>query len=77
MEPIKVKHEDILKAIRSGNSYIQVDGRNFLLFEVEQIDDDANVYVVTDTEEEKQLLHALSEKNPILTEKEIDRMLGN
>ncbi len=76
MKPIKIDNEEILKAINSGNGYIQVDGRKFLLLEVEKIDD-ANVYTVTDSEEEKQLLHTLKENNPILSDKEIEFLLGN
>jgi hypothetical protein len=56
MKPITVDHKDIIEAICSGDNYIQVGGRKFLLFEVEQIED-ANVYEVTDAEEENQLLH--------------------
>lgn len=75
MKPITV-HKDILEAIRSGDNYIQVGDRKFLLFEVEQIED-ANVYEVTDAEEEKQLLHALREDNPVLADEKIDQLLGN
>ena len=75
MKPVKINSQEILKAINSGNSYIQVDGRDFLLLEVEKIDD-ASIYEVTDLEEEKQLLQALNKNNPILSDKEIDSMLG-
>lgn len=68
MKPVKINSEEILKAINSGNGYIQVNGRDFLLLEVEKIDD-VNVYEVTDPEEEKQLLQALNENNPILSDK--------
>jgi len=34
-------------------------------------------YEVTDPEEEKLLLQALNRKNPILSNKEVDTMLGN
>ena len=76
MKPVKINNQEILKAINSGNGYIQIDGREFLLLEVEKIDD-ANVYEVTDPEEEKQLLQALNKNNPILSDKEVDSMLGN
>ncbi len=76
MKPVKINNHEILKAINSGNGYIQIDGREFLLLEIEKIDD-ANAYEVTDLEEEKQLLQALSKNNPILSDKEIDSMLGN
>jgi len=42
VKPVKINNKEIIKAINSGNSYIQVDGREFLLLEVEKIDD-ANV----------------------------------
>ncbi len=76
MKPVKIDNEEILKAIKSGNGYIQVGGREFLLIEVEKIDD-TSVYEVTDPEEEKQLLQALNKNNPILSDKKIDSMLGN
>ncbi|UNC93508.1 hypothetical protein [Candidatus Contubernalis alkaliaceticus] len=75
MKPVKINSQEILEAINSGNGYIQVDGREFLLLEVEKIDD-ASIYEVTDLEEEKQLLQALNKNNPILSDKEIDSMLG-
>ena len=59
-----------------GNAgYIEIGNRKFLLFEVEQYAD-ANVYVVTDTEEEQLLLEALEGDNPILSDLEIDKILG-
>lgn len=48
-----------------------------MLFEVEEVND-SNVYHVTDEEEKKQLLKALNEDNPILSNEEITRLLeGN
>lgn len=74
MKPIKVDHKDIKNAVKTGNSYIQVGERKFLLMEVEETNDGA-VYEVTDLEEEKQLLYALDGDNPILSEEEINNML--
>ncbi|MFT8320167.1 MAG: hypothetical protein ABF649_04610 [Bacillus sp. (in: firmicutes)] len=74
MKPIIVEQDDIKKAIQSGHSYIQFGKRKFLLMEVEDISND-DCYEVTDPEEEKQLMNALDENNPILTEKEIKKML--
>lgn len=42
--------------------------------EVEDVGND-HCYEVTDPEEEKQLMAALDENNPILTEEEIKKML--
>ncbi|EEG76054.1 hypothetical protein [Dethiobacter alkaliphilus] len=78
MKPIKIDSKAILLAINSGKHYIQVDGRRFLLLEVEEIDDStltADMYKVTDPEEEKLLLGAIKNDNPILSAKEIDQML--
>lgn len=75
MKPIKVENEEIKKAICSGDAYIQVDHRKFLLMEVEQVKE-PNVYEVTDPDEEKQLLNALEFNNPVLDDKEINRILG-
>ncbi|QOY37170.1 hypothetical protein AWH56_005900 [Anaerobacillus isosaccharinicus] len=75
MKPIKVDNIDLKKIIQSGNSYIQVGHQKFLLMEVENAKE-ADCYEVTDPEEEKQLLKALNEQNPILSEDEINRILG-
>lgn len=37
---------------------------------------ETGVYEVTDPEEEEQLLRALNDDNPILSEEEINRMIG-
>ena len=80
MKPIKIDNEEVLKAIDSGNGYIQINGRKFLLLEVEEINDptEDSAYMVTDPEEEKQLLQAVKEEtNTILSDKEIDLLLGD
>ena len=61
------------REIQSGHSYIQV-GRRFLLLEVEEVSNH-DCYEVTDPEEEKQLMAALNENNPILSEEEIKAMI--
>ena len=75
MKPIKIDNLDIKKVIQSGNSYIQVGERKFLLMEVENAKE-TDCYEVTDPDEEKQLLKALNENNPILSEEEIKNKLG-
>jgi hypothetical protein len=74
MEPIRIDQDDVKKAIQSGHSYIQVGKRKYLLMEVEEVSKDDR-YQVTDPDEERQLLKALEEDNPILSEKEIKNML--
>lgn len=74
MEPIRIEHDDIKKAIQAGYSYIQVGKKKFLLMEVEDVGND-DCYEVTDPEEEKQLRAALNQDNPILSDEEINRML--
>lgn len=76
MEPIRIEHEDIKKAIQSGHSYIQVGKRKFLLLEVEELNNN-DCYVVTDPEEEEQLMTALNGNNPILSEEDIKIILEN
>lgn len=76
MDPIKIEQKEIKEAIRSGNQYIQVGNRKFLLFEVEEVNDN-NYYIVTDPEEEQQLLEALNENNQILDDEEIKNLLEN
>lgn len=49
MKPVKIDNEEVRKAINAGNGYIQIDGRKFLLLEVEEISDSAenSTYMVT------------------------------
>jgi hypothetical protein len=75
MKAIKIQNKDVLEAVNSGSPYIEIANRKFLLFEVEQYPD-TNVYEVTDTEEEQLLLEALEGDNPILSDLEIDKILG-
>ncbi|HBW38070.1 hypothetical protein [Desulfosporosinus sp. BICA1-9] len=75
MKAIKIQNKDVLEAVNSGLPYIEIGNRKFLLFEVEQYPD-TNVYEVTDTEEEQLLLEALEGDNPILSDLEIDKILG-
>ncbi|WP_347320751.1 hypothetical protein [Rossellomorea sp. RS05] len=76
LDPIRIDHADVKKAIQSGHPYIQVDNKKFLLMEVEEMSDDGG-YHVTDPDEEKQLVTALEEDNPILSEDQIKKMLGS
>jgi len=75
MKVIKIQNKDVLEAVDSGSPYIEIGNRKFFLFEVEQCPD-TNVYEVTDTEEEQLLLKALEGDNPILSDLEIDKILG-
>ena len=75
MKVIKIQNKDVLEAVNSGSLYIEVGNRKFVLFEVEQYND-ATVYEVTDTEEEHLLVEALDGDNPILSDLEIDKILG-
>jgi hypothetical protein len=77
MKPLKIEDHELKKAISSGEYYLEVGKRKFMLFEVEEVTD-SNVYHVTDDEEKKQLLKALNEENPILSNEEVTRLLeGN
>jgi hypothetical protein len=75
MKPIKIENRDIINAITSGDSYIEIDSRKFMLFEVEQVPG-SGIYEVTDAEEKKLLLEALEGDNPILSDADVDKMLG-
>ncbi|WP_099354868.1 hypothetical protein [Fredinandcohnia onubensis] len=77
MKPLKIEDQELKNAITSGDYYLEVGKRKFMLFEVEEVTD-SNVYHVTDAEEKKQLLKALNEENPILSNKDVTRLLeGN
>lgn len=73
MKPIKVEDEEIKRAICSGESYLQIGDRKFLLLEVEICD--PNIYEVVDPVEEEQLQAALEHENLVLSEEEIKRLL--
>ncbi|MEA4902680.1 hypothetical protein [Desulfitobacterium sp.] len=79
MKAIKIENQDILEAVKSGSSYFEIDNRKFLLIEIEQYPDhnDTNVYDVTNNEEKRLLLEALKGDNPILSDLEIDKVLGS
>lgn len=76
MKPVKIDHEDIKKVIQSDFPYIQVGEKKYLLMEVEEVKQ-LDSYIVTDPEEEKQLLDALNKDNRILSDDEITKMLGH
>lgn len=76
MKPLKIDHAELEKKIDCGEPYIQVGKQKLLLMEVNEVYD-ANSYVVTDSEEETMLQKALKEDNPILSDKEIKKMLGH
>jgi len=71
VEPIRIEDHEVKKAIQSGQPYIQVDAKTYLLMEVEEVNEYAP-YIVTDLEEEKRLRAALDKTNPILSEDEIN-----
>jgi len=75
MKPIKLNHKELEREIELGNTYIQVGNQKYLLMEVNEVYG-SDSYQVTDPEEEKKLLKALNEKNPILTDRDIQKMLG-
>lgn len=75
MKPIKLNHKELEREIELGNTYIQVGNQKYLLMEVNEVYG-SDSYQVTDAEEEKKLLKALNENNPILTDRDIQKMLG-
>lgn len=76
MKPLKIDHEELEKEIHCGNPYIQVGKKRYLLMEENEVYD-VNSYEVTDLEEGAMLIKALEEDNPVLSDKEIKKMLGN
>lgn len=75
MRLIKIEDREMINAITSGEAYIEIDNRKFMLFEVQQaLEPDR--YEVKDEEEKKLLLEALEGDNPILTDADVDAMLG-
>jgi hypothetical protein len=75
MKPIKIKNREMIEAITLGDAYIEVNNRKFMLYEVQQIIG-SDIYEVQDEEEIKLLNKALHEENPLLSEHDVDVMLG-
>jgi hypothetical protein len=75
MKPIKIKNREMIEAITLGEAYIEVNNRKFMLYEVQHIIG-SDIYEVQDEEEKKLLNKALHEENPLLSEHDIDAMIG-
>ncbi|WP_217593853.1 hypothetical protein [Cohnella sp. GbtcB17] len=70
MKLLKLNNEELSNAIISGETYIQVGSRKFMLFEVDEISQSGR-YEVTDPEEEMLLLDAMNADNPSLSKQEV------
>ncbi|WP_080837386.1 hypothetical protein [Cohnella massiliensis] len=75
MKLLKLNNEELSNAITSGDTYIQIGSRKFMLFEVDEISQSGN-YEVTDPEEEKLLLDAMNADNPSLSRQEVLEQLA-
>jgi hypothetical protein len=75
MKLLKLQNEELSNAINSGDTYIQIGNRKFMLFEVDEISQSGH-YEVTDPEEEKLLLNAMNEDNPSLSKQEVLEQLA-
>lgn len=75
MEPKRIDQDDVKKAIQSVYMHPNQQKEVFINVIEEVSYDDS--YQVTDPNEEKQLMKALEEDNPILSETEIKRLLKN
>lgn len=75
MRILKVDHDEINKAVRDGDTYLQIGNRKFMLFEVEEVSQ-SGFYEVTDSEEESLLLEAMNGDNPSLPKQEVLEQLS-
>jgi len=75
MKPIKLNYKGLEKEIEAGNTYVQVGNQKYLLMEVNEVYGNDS-YQVTNPEKEEKLLKALKEENPILSDDEIQALLG-
>jgi hypothetical protein len=69
MKLLKLNNEELSNAITSGDTYIQIGSRKFMLFEVEEVSQ-SGYYEVKDPEEEMLLLDAMNGENPSLSKQE-------
>ncbi len=70
MKLLKLNNEELSNAITSGDTYVQIGSRKFMLFEVDEISQSGN-YEVTNPEEEMLLLDAMNVDNPSLSRQEV------
>jgi len=75
MKLLKLDNEELTNAITSGDIYIQIGSRKFMLFEVDEISQ-SGLYEVTDSEEEMLLLDAMNADNPSLSKQEVLEQLA-
>lgn len=75
MKLLKFNNEELSNAITSGDTYIQIGNRKFMLFEVEEVSQ-SGLYEVTDPEEEMLLLDAMNADNPSLFKQEVLEQLS-
>jgi hypothetical protein len=75
MKLLKLNNEELSNAIISGDTYIQIGSRKFMLFEVDEINQSED-YEVTDPEEEMLLLDAMNADNPSLSKQEVLEQLA-
>lgn len=75
LKPIKLENKELIQTVKEGKApYVQIGNQKFLLLEVEQATG-PDFYEVTDPIEKKQLLEALENDNPVLTDTEVNEML--
>lgn len=75
MKLLKLNNKELSDAITTGDTYIQIGSRKFMLFEVDEISQSGN-YEVTDSEEEMLLLDAMKADNPSLSKQEVLEQLA-
>lgn len=75
MKILKFNNEELSNAITSGDTYIQIGSRKFMLFEVDEVNQSGN-YEVTDPEEEMLLLDAMNTDNPSFSKEEVLEQLA-
>jgi len=75
MKLLRLDNEELSIAITNGETYVQIGGRKFMLFEVDEVSQSGN-YEVTDPEEERLLLDAMHPDNPSFSKEEVLEQLA-
>ncbi|MEW9700333.1 hypothetical protein [Paenibacillus sp. SI8] len=75
MKLLKLNNEELSDAIISGETYIQIGSRKYMLFEVDEVSQSGN-YEVNDPEEEMLLLDAMNADNPSFSKEEVLEQLA-
>ncbi|CAM3239715.1 hypothetical protein FITA111629_11885 [Filibacter tadaridae] len=75
MKFVQLENEELANAVATGDAFIQIGNRKFMLFEIEEASQTGN-YEVVDSEEKLLLQEAMNNYNPPVSKQEILKRLA-